>query len=77
LADATSVAFTGTGVTATVQPGGTSTSMPVIINIESNAIINQRQFSVNTPTGSSDLYTGFTITGGTAFKNRADQLTSE
>jgi hypothetical protein len=61
LAGATSVVFTGTGVTAAIQAGGTSSTLPILITIDPNATTGQRQFAVNTPTGSSGLYTGFTV----------------
>jgi N-acetylneuraminic acid mutarotase len=73
LTGATSIVFTGIGVTARVQPGGTSTSVSVAISIARSAAISQRQFSLNTPTGSSALFTGFTVTAG---KRRASQLTT-
>jgi hypothetical protein len=53
--------FTGIGVTATVQPGATSKRLPVIINIAQDATAGQRHFSINTPTGSAHLFTGFTV----------------
>jgi N-acetylneuraminic acid mutarotase len=74
LSGATSIVFTGTGITAMVQPGGTSTSVPVMINITSTASTGQQQFSINTPTGSSSLFTGFTVIGG---KKRSGQITAE
>jgi hypothetical protein len=65
--------FTGSGVTAAIQPGGTSTSLPVIITIAPTAAIGQRSFSVSSPAGLSDLFTGFTVN---ANKKRSGQITS-
>jgi hypothetical protein len=74
LAGATSIVFTGTGVTATVRPGGTSTSLPVTITIAPDAALGSRQFSVNTETGTSYLFTGFTVLTA---NSRRGQITSD
>jgi hypothetical protein len=66
--------FAETGITATVTPGGTSTSVPVIITIAPNAAAGQYRFSINTPTGTSSLFTGFTVISG---KRRAGQIASD
>jgi hypothetical protein len=66
--------FTGTGLTATVQPGGTSTSLPVTISIAPGTALGLRQFSVNTETGTSYLFTGFTVLAG---NSRRGQITSD
>jgi hypothetical protein len=73
LSGATSVEFTGSGVTAIVQPGGTATSVPVTISIFPAAATGQRQLSVNTPTGSSWNFTGFSVDSG---KKKTGQITS-
>jgi hypothetical protein len=73
LLGATSVTFTRTGVTASIQSGGTSTSLPVTITIAPDAAIGQRQFSVTAPGGTSNLFTGFTVNAG---KKRSGQITS-
>jgi hypothetical protein len=62
LTGATSIVFTGTGVSATILFGGTATSVPVQITIGSGAATGLRQFSVNTPTGTTTLFSGFTVT---------------
>jgi N-acetylneuraminic acid mutarotase len=56
--------FTGTGVSAAILPGGTATSLPVQITITNGATTGLRLFSVNTPTGTADLFTGFTVNLG-------------
>jgi hypothetical protein len=73
LSGATSIVFIGTGVTATIQPGGTSTSIPVIISIDPTATPGPQQFSVNTATGSSGLSGSFIVIAG---KHKSGQITS-
>jgi N-acetylneuraminic acid mutarotase len=62
LTGATSIVFTGTGVSATILSGGTATSVPVQITIGNGAATGLRQLSVNTPTGTTTLFSGFTVT---------------
>jgi len=61
LAGASAVTFTGSGVTATIGTGGTATSLPVTIGIDSAATIGTRTFTVTTPSGTSAPFGGFTI----------------
>jgi hypothetical protein len=74
LSGATSIVFAGLGASATVQPGGTATSVPVTISIAPTAALGSHQFSVNRPTGTSNLFYTFTVVAG---KKRPGQLTSE
>lgn len=46
-----SILFSGTGVTGLINPGGTSTTAPVTINIGSAAPTGLRVFAVSTPNG--------------------------
>jgi hypothetical protein len=48
---ATSVTFSGTGVTAVIKPGGTSTTLPIAVTITSSATAGPRTFTVTTPAG--------------------------
>src|SRR5262249_41331975 len=52
LSGATSVTFSGTGVTAAIAGGGTATSLPIVITIAPNATPGTRSFTVTTPIGS-------------------------
>jgi sugar lactone lactonase YvrE len=53
LSGATAVTFGGAGVTATILPGGSSTSLPVSIAISTDAATGSRPFVVTTPNGTS------------------------
>jgi len=59
---ATAVTFSGTGVTASINGGGTATSLPVSITISAGATLGLRTFTVATPAGTSDAFAGFTVT---------------
>jgi hypothetical protein len=48
---ATNVAFSGSGVTASIRPGGTSTILPITVTIASSATAGPRTFTVTTPAG--------------------------
>jgi len=61
LGGATAVAFSGSGVTATIGSGGTATSLPVAIAIEAGALTGTRMVTVSTPAGTSTPFTGFTV----------------
>lgn len=66
LLGATAVAFSGAGVTAAIQPGGTATNLPVLITIAGAAATGARTFTVATAGGvaSSAAVVGadFTVT---------------
>ena len=51
---ATSVTFSGSGVTAAIQPGATPTSLPVTITATAGAAIGSRIFTVSNPGGSDN-----------------------
>ena len=54
LTGANAVAFSGSGVTATIQPGGTATALSVSITIDAAASSGPRTFTVTTPGGTAD-----------------------
>ncbi|HEX5000694.1 MAG TPA: hypothetical protein VFY29_20895 [Terriglobia bacterium] len=60
---ATAVTFSGSGVTATIEDGGTATSLPVSIVVSPGAIVGVRALTVNAAGGVSDSFTGFNVTG--------------
>jgi hypothetical protein len=64
LTGATAVSFSGSGVTATINSGASSTSLPVSITILSGAATGARTLTVTTPAGTSVPFNGFTITAG-------------
>lgn len=53
LTAATSVSFSGTGVTAALREGGTATTLPITITISSDASAGSRTFTVTTPAGTA------------------------
>ncbi len=61
LTGAVAVNFSGEGVTAEIAGLPTDTTIPVIIRIESNAVIGSRTLSVTTPADISDPFSGFTV----------------
>src|SRR5437867_4478436 len=61
---ATAVAFSGSGVTATIGTGGTASSLPITITIAAGAATDTRTFAVTTPAGTSPAFSGFTVTSG-------------
>jgi sugar lactone lactonase YvrE len=60
-ANATNVAFSGAGVTATISAGATDNYLPLSITIAANATAGLRTITVSTPMGSSDPFNGFTV----------------
>lgn len=62
LAGALNVRFSGTGLTASIGTGGTSTALPVNITIASNAATGTYGFTVSTASGTSAVFTGFSVT---------------
>ena len=64
LLGATLVEFSGEGVTATIEPGGTARSLPIKIKIALRAAPGPRTFSVTTPGGTASSPEGvpFTVT---------------
>jgi hypothetical protein len=62
LAGATSVAFSGAGVTAAIGGGGTGSSLPVTITIVPGAAAGQRTVTVTNAFGVSAPFAGFTVT---------------
>ena len=67
LTGATSVVFSGAGVTATILPGGTPISLPISIAITAGAATGARTFTVTTTPGNTGNSTGvvgadFTVT---------------
>jgi sugar lactone lactonase YvrE len=61
LLGATAVAFSGSGVTAVIGPGGTDTSLPTTITMAANATLGLRTLTVTTPAGTSFVFNGFTL----------------
>jgi hypothetical protein len=61
LGGAFGIAFSGSGVTATIGTGGTSTALPVTISIATSAALGARTFTVTTPIGASSAFNGFTV----------------
>jgi hypothetical protein len=61
LAGATAVTFDQTGVSATIQPGGTAIQLPIAISIASNAVVGSHSMTVTTPGGSFSAAAAFTV----------------
>jgi hypothetical protein len=61
LTGASAVTFSGSGVTAAIGTGGTSTNLPITVTVTSGATIGVRTVTVTTPSGTSDPFTGFTV----------------
>jgi large repetitive protein len=61
LAGASSVTFSGTGVTATIGAGGTTTILPITITIAANASASTRDLMVTTPGGSLTFIGAFSV----------------
>jgi sugar lactone lactonase YvrE len=59
---ATAVQFSGAGVTAAINAGGTATSLPITITIAPGAAVGLRTFQVVTAAGTSEAFSGFTVT---------------
>jgi hypothetical protein len=53
LGGATVVAFSGAGITASIQPGGTATTLPISINVGVAAPVGARTFTVTAPGGTA------------------------
>lgn len=62
LTGATAVNFLGVGVSAVIGVGGTDTSLPISITIAANAPLTTRLMQVITPGGTSQSFSGFTVT---------------
>ncbi len=58
---ATAVTFSGTGITAAILGGGSSTNLPVTITIDSDASIGVRSFTVTTGGGISAPFDGINV----------------
>lgn len=54
LSSASAVTFSGSGITTTINPGGTDSSLPVSIDVQSNAAVGTRIFTVTTPGGTAN-----------------------
>jgi hypothetical protein len=61
LSGVTSVTFSGPGVTATFQPGVTSTQIPINVTIASLAAPGPQAITVTTAAGSTTLNSAFTV----------------
>jgi sugar lactone lactonase YvrE len=61
LTGATDVTFSGSGVTASLQPGGTDMDLPISITVDAGASPGVRTFSVTTADGTSESFSGFTV----------------
>src|SRR5439155_1480936 len=59
---ATAVTFSGSGVTATIETGGTATSLPITVTIAAGAGLGARTVTVTTPNGTSAPFSSFTVT---------------
>jgi len=55
IGDPTSVTFTGTGVTGTIQPGGSSTTLILSVQVAAGAGLGSRSLTIVTPSGSVTL----------------------
>src|SRR6058998_3913136 len=62
LGGATAVTFSGSGVTATIETGGTATSLPITVTIAAGAGLGARTVTVTTPNGTSAPFSSFTVT---------------
>ncbi|MEW6158046.1 MAG: cadherin domain-containing protein [Verrucomicrobiota bacterium] len=58
---ATSVTFSGSGVNAIIESGGTETTLPVTITVSLDAPTGLRTVKVNTPEGQSQAFSGFLV----------------
>jgi len=67
LSCSTEVKFDGTGVTATISSGGSSTILPIRIAIASGASAGTRMVTITTSSGTSDPFSGFTVFVGIPF----------
>jgi sugar lactone lactonase YvrE len=72
LTGVTGVSFTGSGITAAIGAGATSTTLPVTISISPSAAAGTRPFIVSRSDGSSSIFNGFSVT-----KKRGGQVTSQ
>lgn len=61
LTGANSVTFSGSGVTAAIQSGGTDTTLPVEIDIATSAAPGSRTVTVTTPGGTAQSPVDFTV----------------
>src|SRR5262249_45664706 len=61
LSGATAVTFSGTGVSASLQPGGTTTQIPITVTIAQNAAPGAQGVTVVTSAGSTTLNSAFTV----------------
>src|SRR5207253_9814813 len=61
LSGATAAVFSGGGVTVMIGPGGTATSLSLLVTVPSNAEAGPRTLSITTPAGTSPPFTGFTV----------------
>src|SRR2546428_703177 len=62
LGGATAVTFSGSGVTATIETGGTATSLPITVTIAAGAGLGARTVTVTTPNWTSAPFSSFTVT---------------
>jgi hypothetical protein len=53
LTGASAIGFSGAGVSATIQAGGTAASLPISINVGAAATVGARTFTVTTPGGTA------------------------
>ena len=65
LIGATAVTFSGSGVSASINAGGTATTLPITITIAGGAIHGLRNFNVTTPVGTSTAFSGFMVSDST------------
>jgi sugar lactone lactonase YvrE len=75
LHNATAATFAGSGVTATILPGGTSTNVPVSVTIGASAEMGQRPLSITTTHGTSPLFDGFEVVP--TLRRSRGQITSQ
>jgi sugar lactone lactonase YvrE len=61
LTGATSITFSGAGVTAAIVSGGTDQSLSITISIAANAAVGLRTFTITTPGGTSQPFNGFIV----------------
>jgi len=69
LGGATAVTFSGSGVTAAIGITGTSTALPFLITIAGTAAAGTRTVTVTTPAGTSNSFSGFTVTNTFSFSS--------
>src|SRR5205823_10530244 len=61
LSGATAARFDGFGIVATIQPGGTATSLSLLVTVGDPLPLGSRTLTITTPGGTSAPFSGFTV----------------